>query len=94
MLGDSQHIKPKFSSTVSGLVILVSNRITEAISERRKIDSHSSIGRQWVTSGVGAVVLKGAQGKRLFIHILSVSDQSLDEVSGADVVRKIAEEGV
>ena len=59
-----------------------------------KFDGDGEIDDGAVTDGVADVVREGADGKGKLVGSVGVAEEAKDEVSGADVVGEIGEEGV
>jgi hypothetical protein len=75
-------------------ILSVVNVVAVLFFEFGKLDGDGEIDRGAVTDGVADVVREGADGEGEFVGGVGVAEEANDEVSGADVVGEVREEGV
>ena len=90
---DFENVKAKFGFHMGQGVVLESNAVAKFLSEPGIQNRNGTVGAEAVTVVVRGVMRERADGESVFVDVLGVPQQRLDEIAAADVMRKIAEKG-
>ena len=85
-------IKTKFNLRVGGWLLVIGDDRPVLL---RKLGIHQrnrKVGRQTMPFGVGGVVRKSAQSKRIFIQIARLGDERENKIAAPNIVREITKE--
>src|SRR5215469_17674853 len=87
-------IESEFRAHMRVRIFLVGDVRSVLFCQLRKLDACGGIGPNGVSNRVAQIVRKRSNRKRIFIHVVRLSEQIVHEISRADVVRQLAEKGV
>ena len=88
---DFENVKTKFRLHVRKLVVLKQNAVAVFLPQPRIQNRNGSVGADAMTVVVRGVVRERADGESVLGYIFCVSQQRLDEITAADVMREVAE---
>jgi len=93
ILRDLHYVESEFCLQMCGVVLRIPDEIAVFRPQFGVLDGNGLVDGR-MADDVRSVVRKRAQGKRVFVCILTLQQQFPDEVSAANVVHEIAEFGV
>src|SRR5713226_3040218 len=92
LLGDLEDVKAEFRSQMRSRIVFVGRHVGVLLAERGIEYRHSPVHGHSMAVAIRGVVRQSAERECVFIQVLRIADQRLDEVAAANVVHQIAEE--
>jgi hypothetical protein len=90
--GDLEDVEAELSLEVRGRIIAVGDLIAEFAAEFGEENRDGFINRDRVAFDVRSVMGDGSEGEGVLVKIAGFVDESLDKISGADIVDEVTEE--
>ena len=90
---DFEHVESKFSFHMCEPVVLKRNAVAVFLPEAGIQNRNGSVGTEAMTVVVRGVMRERTEGESVLVGIFGVSQQRLDEIAAADVMREVAEKG-
>src|SRR5690348_8677952 len=91
LLGNFKYIESEFRLRVRQRILLVKNNVAEFVPQSWIEEGLGAICCQTVAVVIGRVVRKGADRKSVFVQILCVPKQGLNEIPTPYIMRQVAE---
>src|SRR4029077_2936852 len=92
LFGDLEDVEAEFRSQMRSRIVFVGRHVGVLLAESRIEYRHSPVHRDSMAVAIRGVVRQSAERECVFIQVLRIADQRLDEVAAANVVHQIAEE--